>query len=285
MNLDGLLPRLRWLLAAGERRQYKTIVKALPQLIEDRRFDEIERILVSCGSFQVASNFKDMVDVFQTNGDSFSKIVEIGTFNFASSTLINSLKPKKASFYGFDNWDLGGTGARLTAEWRSRCFPNCRVVSGHPLSSSMEIKDLYDTELLVIDGNHSFRATLADCGCFDVLKDGATVFFHDCGLGNRVWGCFWVYYLLYKYGVVKPLDNRFDGWIRDVDSRRKPAVNPGEKPEIEFAIGRFNKNNYADCRHLLSDPALLWEEVRIRFAMRSGLDMTAQSYLWKEWFG
>ena len=83
----------------------------------------------------------------------------------------------------------GGTKARLIAECRSKCFPNCRVISGQSLSSLIEIKDLEDTDMLVIDGNHSFRSTLAECSCFNCLRDDATIVFHDCGLGNRIWGC------------------------------------------------------------------------------------------------
>jgi hypothetical protein len=111
-------------------------------LIEDSKFDEIGKLLVSCGSFQVANNFKDIISFFRGNHDKISKIIEIGTFNFASSTLINLLKPEETIFYGFDNWELGGTKARLIAEWRCRSFPNSHVITGHPLSSSIDVRNL-----------------------------------------------------------------------------------------------------------------------------------------------
>jgi hypothetical protein len=280
---DNIFSRLAMLFEAGERKQYRAIVKALPRLIADREFAEIEQLLVRCGSFQVASNFEDIANVFRANRDAISKIVEIGTFNFASSTFINSLKLDEALFFGFDNWDLGGTEARLMAEWRSKHFPNSRVISGHPLSSPIEIKDLENTDMLVIDGNHSFQSTLTDCSCFKFLRDGATILFHDCGLGNRIWGCFWVYYLLQNYGVIQNCDDRFKAWIAAVDSRCKPKLNQGEMPEINFAIGRFNQYNFAKCQRLLSDSESLWREAQTRFAMRGGLEMTAQSHLWEEW--
>jgi hypothetical protein len=61
-------------------------------------------------------------------------------------------------------------------------------------------------------------------------------------------------------------------------------VNEGEKPEIEFAIGIFRQDNYVRLRYLLQNPQLLWDEVRDRFNMHKGLDITSQSYVWDEWF-
>jgi hypothetical protein len=63
------------------RKRYRTVVEALPGLVENRHFDRIEQLLVGCGSFQVASNFKDIVNILLTYRDELSKIVEIGTFN------------------------------------------------------------------------------------------------------------------------------------------------------------------------------------------------------------
>ena len=283
MVTDYFYWRVKSLFAVRERQRYKAILKSLPELIENEKFTDIENLLVSCGSFQVASNFRDLVNFFRVSPDKISKIVEIGTFNFASSTLINCLKDERAIFFGFDNWDLGGAKTRVTAERRAGFFPNCHVISGHPSSCEFNVSKLQDADMLVVDGNHSFRATVADCACFDFLRDGATVFFHDCGLGNRIWGCFWVFYLLQKYEIICPYDQRFAGWLSTVDSRRKPEVNPGEKPEIEFAIGVFNQAKFFKFHELLQNPQLLWDEVRDRFNMRAGLDMTAQSYLWDEW--
>jgi len=284
MVTNYIYSRWRLLIAIGERQRYKRSLRKLPRLIESNQFHEIEKLLVSCGSFQVASNFRDLVNFFRGSRDRISKIVEVGTFNFASSTLINCLKRENALFYGFDNWELGGTKARALAEWRSEFFPNCYVISGHPLSSTLRATELKDADMLMIDGNHSFQSTLVDCGCLEFLKDGAAVFFHDCGLGNRIWGCFWVYYLLQKYGIVEPYDDRFENRISSVDLRRKPSMNQGEKPEIEFAIGIFRQEIYVKFRHLLQNPQLLWDEVRGRFNMREGLGMAAQSYVWDEWF-
>jgi hypothetical protein len=146
-------------------------------LIQTNQFDEIERLLVSCGSFQVASNFRDIVTFFRGSGDKIPKIIEVGTYNFAWSTLINCLKHENAYFYGFDNWELGGVEARALAEWRSGCFRNSEVISGHPLSFASTTKNLEASDMLVIDGNHSFQSTLADCGCLEFLKNGAAVFF------------------------------------------------------------------------------------------------------------
>jgi len=276
--------RWRFLFAAGERQRYKSTLRKLPRLIESNKFDEIEMLLLSCGSFQAANNFRDLVNFFRSSRDKISKIVEIGAFNFASSTLINCLKRENTFFFGFDNWDLGGPKARAMAEWRVGFFPNSHVISGHPLPSSVQAKELENTDMLVIDGNHSFQSTVADCACFDFLKDGATVFFHDCGLGNRIWGCFWVFYLLQKYEIICPSDQRFASCLSNVDPRRKPAVNEGEKPGIEFAIGVLNQAQFLQFQELLQNTQLLWDEVRDRFNMRAGLDMTAQFYLWDEWF-
>jgi hypothetical protein len=65
----------------------------------------------------------------------------------------------------------------------------------------------------------TFVSTLRDCAFFSFLRDGAMVVFHDCGLGNRIWGCFWVYYFLLEYEVIEPVDDRFARWIARVDSR------------------------------------------------------------------
>jgi len=284
MLTDNLFSQVALLFAVGERQKYKAVVKALPQLIENSKFDEIGKLLVSCGSFQVANNFKDIISFFRGNHDKISKIVEIGTFNFASSTLINLLKPEEAIFYGFDNWELGGTKAKLIAEWRCRSFPNSHVITGHPLSSSIDIRNLDNTNMLLIDGHHSFRSTLKDSKCFSFLTDGATIFFHDCGLGNRIWGCFWAYYVLQKYNVITPYDGRFENYIARVDAREKPNVKPGEKPEIEFAIGKFRKDEFVKRERLLCDPAFLWQEVCERFEIRPGLDINSQSQTWDELF-
>jgi hypothetical protein len=179
-------------------------------------------------------------------------------------------------FYGFDNWDLGGAKARLLAERRCKLSPNAHVISGHPLSSAVQVERLQGTDMLVIDGNHSFVSTLRDCACFAFLRDGAMVLFHDCGLGNRIWGCFWVYHLLLEYEVIEPVDHRFARWIADVDLRRKPCAHSGEKPEIEFAIGRLNRPNYLECRELLSDAESRWSDIEKRFEIRPSLDMAVQ---------
>ena len=84
----------------------KSSLKKLPRLIESNQCHEIEKLLVSCGSFQVASNFSDLVHFFDGSRDRISKIIEAGTFNFASSTLINCLKRENTFFYGFDNWEM-----------------------------------------------------------------------------------------------------------------------------------------------------------------------------------
>jgi hypothetical protein len=93
-----------------------------------------------------------------------------------------------------------------------------------------------------------------------------------------------VYYLLLKYGILEPYDDRFHGWLSAIDLRLKPFVSRGEKPEIEFAIGIFHKRSYLRRRDVLQDPKLLWDEVTDRFNMHEGLDMKVQSYLWDEWF-
>ena len=277
----------RRLLAANycQLEHYQTVLAQLPALVSQKDYAGIESLLRSIGSYQLITNHRDLIKFFESPPHEIDTIVEIGVHDFGASTLTNLIRPKGSLYIGIDNWAYGLGRAKARAFQRSKHFANTVIFEHNTVFRKMP-SSINDICLLIIDGNHSFYHSLQDCKFLNGLRDGGTVFMHDCGLGYRIWGVFWVYHLLCHRGVLSPVDSRYErnlALLKDKD--KNMAEFAGTKcPEIEFGIARFSRSAFKDFQPEMQNPHVLWAEVSERFKLIGKINIYRQSYFMDELF-